>query len=202
MTLKATGSYKVPLAKSVSDIAVEIEQAVKDQINSHLSKEVDEGGNRVQIIGEPDVVDYDFKVRPFRDWEYIEEWKGTARVRFHGKFTASSIAVMVLAIVYKLGPMILAGIILIIVLDKIVKIAEVIRDITTDYVKTTEYLLDEEGNLVLDDKGKPIIIRTYEERTSTIGEWMPWLFNIVLVIAIAIVAVMVLPMFRKGGRRR
>lgn len=202
VALKITGNYRVGLTEKISEVLSGIEEKIRGQFQKYLSKEVDEKGQPIRIIDAPKVVDTHFKTRQHRDWTYITEVTTTAKTRFHGSFTEGSIALAVTLIIVKLGPIILLGIIAIIALDKIVKIAEVIRDITTDYVHEEEYLVDDEGNLVLDDEGNPIVIKMYESRTSHVTEWMPWLFNIVLVIAAAIVVAFVAPSLLGSKRRK
>jgi len=188
-------------------------EVLKQEIMDKLGKQVDEKGQPLHIIGEPQISVVDSSVRQFRDWSYLTV-TAKAKTRFHGYFTEEpqgpslvviTTSMVVALIIYKVAPLVIAGIIAIIVLDKLRQILVVIRDITTDYVEEKEYLVDDEGNLVLDDEGNPIVIRYYTSRTSNIGEiseWMPWIFNIILVVVIAFALIYLLPLFMGGKKRR
>lgn len=213
-----------------------IKETTISKIKNRLTKEVDERGNPLQLIGEPEVTrmtTVKTYYAPISGTPYAHDYEITVLTGFHGYFEepegplAVVTTAMVLAIIYKVAPAIITAITAFIIMDTLKTIAIVVRDITTNYVEEIEYLTedeyltDEAGNIVLDDTGKPvvtgrhlvldeegnpIVISRRTSRTSTIGEWMPWLTTMIIVVAIAFVVAFVVPsligVFGSKRRRR
>lgn len=192
-----------------------IKSTIKNEIMEKLTNEVDEKGKPIQVIGEPEIVHMKVVKSYYVMGNVVAyDYEITTRTRFHGYFSkpevplvvepvsATIVAMAVVTLIAKVAPLIILGIIAILVLDKICTLAIVVRDITTDYVSEEEYAVDDEGNLILDDEGNPIVIRTFTSRTSTVSNWMPWIFNIVLVLSIALVVAFVAPSFIGGRKKR
>lgn len=165
-----------------------VQNELHDQIMEKLSVELDEQSNSVQIIDEPKVTVE--KIYDCSGTKYVEKctYRFKGITTFHGHFTEGSISLAVLAIIYKLAPLIISGIIVIMVLDRIQTITNTIRDITTDYV--VEEVYDEEGNLV----------STRRYRKSLVSEWIPWVFAIIATIGVVAMVWRLVPLF--GVRHR
>lgn len=179
----------------------QLEDTVQSQVTEKLSGQRDEEGEPLQFLGTPEILSAQ-RVNTYRVKGIVVayDYEVTVRTKMHGHFTKSSIAILLLAILYKCLPLIIAGVIAILVLDRLLTLADTVRDITTDYVVEEEYLVDENGNLVLDDEGNPVVVKRKEYNQSLISEWLPWVFGIVAIIAGAIILSRALPLFGRGRR--